>query len=261
MVLSLKQKAMSKSYNGYLVVASNRSSFYSVAINLLESIRDYYPEANLCLVTEERFCDGRETVADHVIHCDNHYRAKLWGMSQTPFDKTFYIDADMECVSEDIANVFDELKGDDMVFTGLPRDRWYAFKDTEFPGGTFKLCGGVCLYDSSNPLVMEFMHDWFEYYDKQYNGIWWPTDENGHFDKKNYPHHLKIWDQFTLWWLTEREEKYKELNVRIFDNDLRWNYWVILDRKRNPMPEDVVLLHYSSAYDKYTEYQRNVIGG
>lgn len=246
----------SDSYNGYLVVASNRSTFFSLAINLLESIRDYYPEANLCLVTEERFCDGRESVADHVIYCDDHYRAKLWGMSQTPFDKTFYMDADMECLSEGIADVFDELEDNDMVFTGLPRDRWYIFKDTEFPGGTFKLCGGVCLYNSSNPLVTEFMNDWFVYYDRQYYNKWWPTDENGKFDTITYPHHLKLWDQFTLWWLTEKEEKYKELKVDIFKEDLRWNYWAILDPRKHPKPDNTVLIHYSSVYDKSANYSR-----
>lgn len=242
------------SYDGFLAVASNKPSFYSVAINLLESIRDYYPQANLCLVTEKRFCDGREKMADHVIFCDGHYRAKLWGMSQSPFDRTLYIDADMECVSEGIADVFDELGDNDMMFTGLPKDRWYIFKDTQFPGGTFKLCGGVCLYNSKNFLVRQFMADWFYYYDLQYNNKWWPQDESGNFDTNLYPHHLKLWDQFTLWWLTEKCDKYKQLSVAIFDNDLRWNYWMRLDTTTHPMPSDVVLLHYSSMYDKGVDY-------
>ena len=53
--------------NGYLVVASRKESFYRLAINCLESLKDYYPDARCCLVTEERFLDGREYVADDLI--------------------------------------------------------------------------------------------------------------------------------------------------------------------------------------------------
>lgn len=244
---------MKEQTKGFLVVGSRKKNYYVLAVNLLEAVKDYYPEAQTCLVTEERFLDGREEVADHLVFCDDHYRAKLWGMTQTPFDITFYMDADMECVHEDIALVFDELGDDDLVFTGLPRDRWYVFKDTEFPGGTFTLCGGVCLYRSESPLVMEFMSDWFKYYDLQKSEQWWPLDENGEFDTYNYPHHLRIWDQFTLWYLTNKVDKYQELKVSIFDDDLKWNYWSSLDRTRNPPNcgfDRVVLYHYSSGFDK-----------
>ena len=43
-------------------------------------------------------------------------------MSQSPYDTTMYIDADCEIVHEDIATVFDELNGNDMVFHTLPRE-------------------------------------------------------------------------------------------------------------------------------------------
>jgi hypothetical protein len=238
---------------GYLIVASRKENFYALAINLLEQIQDYYPEAKVCLVTEERFLDERAEQADKLILCDDHYRAKLWGMTQTPYDITFYIDADMECVHEDIALVFDELEDNDMVFAGLPEDRWYVFRDTEFPGGTFTLAGAVCLYDTRNPLVKDFMVDWYEYYKKQHSGHWWPTDESGKYDKFNYPYNLRIWDQFTLWWLSTKESKYDSLKINIFEDDLKWNYWTSLDRLRNPPKcgfEKLVLYHYSSTFDK-----------
>ena len=95
--------------NGYLVVASRKKSFYRLAINCLESLKDYYPDARCCLVTEEKFLDGREDIADDLIFCDNHYRAKLWGMANSPYDITMYIDADSEIEHEDIAIVFDEI--------------------------------------------------------------------------------------------------------------------------------------------------------
>lgn len=236
---------------GYVVVASKEYRFYAWGLNLIESIKDFYPEAKCCLVTEERFLDGRESIADDLLLCDNHHRAKLWGMANSPYDLTFYIDADCEVIHEDIAKVFDELGDKDMMFTGLPKDRWYIFKDTEFPGGTFTLCGAVCLYDSSNPLVREFMNDWYEYYIKQDSGEWWPTNERGEFDYKMYPESLKPWDQFSLWWLTNKEDKYKDLKVGIFENDLRWNYWALLDRNRQPMTDDIVVFHLSCQASKF----------
>ena len=93
---------------------------FRLAINCLESLKDYYPDARCCLVTEERFLDGREYVADDLIFCGGNVREKLWGMSQSPYDTTMYIDADCEIVHEDIATVFDELNGNDMVFHTLP---------------------------------------------------------------------------------------------------------------------------------------------
>jgi hypothetical protein len=222
---------------GYLIVASRDEIYYSWATKLLGDIKDFYPEAKVCLVTEERFLDSRADEADEILICDDNYRAKMWGMANTPWDITFYMDADMECMHEDISKVFDELDDNDMMFTGLPVDRWYIFGPTEFPGGTFTLCGAVCLYRKT-PIVIEFMQDWYEYYNKQRDGSWWP-------DEKLYPKHLSVWDQFTLWWLTNKEEKYKDLKIEIFEDDLKWNYWSLLDRKKQPLKEDVVLLHLS----------------
>ena len=235
---------------GYLVVGSTKFQFYKFAINLVESIKDYHPEAKVCLVTEERFLDGREKIADDLLLCGSGVREKLWGMANSPYDLTFYIDADAEVIHEDIAKVWDELGDNDMVFTGLPEDRWYIFKDTKFPGGTFTLCGAVCLYDSSNQLVMEFMQDWHDYYVKQAERTWWPLNENGHFDFDLYPEQLGCWDQFTLWWLTEKVDKYKELKIGIFEDDLKWNYWALLDRIKHPMADDVVIHHLSCQADK-----------
>lgn len=248
------KKTPDGSYNGYLVVASSKYQYYQLAINALESIKDCYPEAKLCLVTEERFCDGREDIADHVIHItESHYRSKLWGMAQTPFDTTLYIDADMECHSEEIKDVFDWLGDNDMMFKDLPEKAWPIFRDVKFPGGMFTLCGAICLYRKT-PLVMDFMNDWYKYYKLQYSGKWWPTKEDGiTFDTENYPHHLKLWDQFTLFWLTEREEKYQDLKVATFDDPTeKMNYWSNLSVCGVECPEDVIFIHHSLTNAKKT---------
>ena len=75
---------------GFVIVASKNHNFYIYACNLMESIKDFYPEALITLVTEERFLDDRADEADQVIFCDNHYRAKLWGMANSPYDITMY---------------------------------------------------------------------------------------------------------------------------------------------------------------------------
>ena len=232
--------------NGFLVVASKDYRYYAWGVNLLEQIKDYYPEAKTCFVVKERFCDGREEVADHVVYCGDHYRAKLWGMSQSPFDKTFYIDADMECLHEDIATVFDELGDNDMVFNILEEKNHDIFVESHWPGRTFVLCGAVCLYTKE---MLPFMKDWFELYDKQMNNEWWPTDENGDWDQETHPRRLKHWDQFTLWWLVNKEEKYKDLKIGEFKENDRWNYWSLQHRKE-PMPDDVILYHRSFVADK-----------
>lgn len=238
----------SEESKGYIIVASTKVFFYKAAINLIESIKDFYPEAKCCLVTEEKFLDGQEKIADDLILCDNHPRAKMFGMANTPYDKTFYIDADCEVIHEDIEHVFDELGDYDVMFTGLPPERHYCFVEVHFPAGCMKLCGGVCLYDSSKPLVKEFMQDWYDLTVEQYAGRWWPTKEDGSEDLENYPESLKRWDQFSLWWVTEKMEKYKDLKIGIFKDDARWNYYSKFKEGHNEGP--IVIKHYSDGMVK-----------
>lgn len=243
---------MNTSSKGFVIVASRNSNFYTYAVNLMESIKDFYPEALITLVTEERFVDERADEADQVIFCDNHYRAKLWGMSQSPYDITMYVDADMDCEHEDIAKVWDELGDNDMVFHELTpeREKFYAIREFRYDGGVEKytLCGGVCLYRSGNPLVREFMEDWFELFNKQHNNMWRPEG----FDKEQWDRDLKHFDQTTLWWLTEKEEKYKDLKIGIFHDDIRWNYFTQYGYEglKSIEGKPPILRHYSGSLKK-----------
>lgn len=243
---------MSEPSKGYVIVASRRNFFYVSALNLIESIRDFYPEANICLVTEEKFLDGREKIADQIVYCDDHKRAKLWGMAKTPWDISFYIDADTECEHEDIEHVFDELGDYDVLFTGLPEERSYCYAELKFPGGQFQLCGAVCLYDMRNPLVREFMHDWYDLTVKQYANDWWPTKSDGSWDEELYPRSLARWDQFSLWWLVNKEPKYQNLKVGIFEDDARWNFFSRYKYQHNNQP--VVIRHYSASEAKHRDF-------
>jgi len=237
---------------GFVIVASRNQNFYTYAVNLIESIKDFYPEAKICLVTEERFVDDRADEADQIIFCDNHYRAKLWGMSQSPYDVTMYVDADMDCEHEDIMKVWDELGDRDLVFHELTpeRSKYYAIREFKYEGRTeqFTLCGGVCLYRSGNPLVREFMEEWFELFNKQYNNMWQPTG----FEKEQFDKDLKHFDQTTLWYMTEKMDKYKDLKIGFFHDDIRWNYFTQYQYEclKSIEGKPPILRHYSGSLTK-----------
>ena len=251
---------MSQPTKGYVIVASRKRVFYVSAINLMESIKDVYPEAKICFFTEEQFLDGQESIADEVHFVNDHARAKLDGMARSPYDITFYIDADTECEHQDIKTIFDNLGDNDLMFTGLPADRHYCYAEVFFegarkPDGTkagFELCGGVCLYDMRKPLVREFMKDWYDLTVRQYNRLWWPTKEDGTEDIENYPTTLKRWDQFSLWWLVNKEPKYKDLKVSVLEDDARWNFYSKYKYQHNIKP--VVIRHYSSSGAKSMDF-------
>ena len=245
---------------GYVVVGTVKKYFYLSAIHVIETIKAYNPDANVTLFTEERFLDGQEFCADKVEFVASHKRSKIDGMAKSPYDQTFYIDADCDIEHEDIAKVFDELGDNDLVFTGLPEERHYCYAEVYFPGATkpdgsmggFELCGGVCLYNMTNPLVKEFMVDWLDLTIRQYDGHWWPLNEDGTEDLKNYPASFKRWDQFSLWWLLNKEPKYETLKVSIFKDDARWNFFNGYRAEHNTKP--VVIRHFSNSKAKHNNY-------
>jgi hypothetical protein len=231
---------------GFLLVASTRPRFFDLAINAINSIRDNYPDAKVCLVTEEAFCDGRESIADHLIYCSNHVREKLWALDKTPFDITMYIDADVEIIHEDIEFAFDQLKGNDIAFVDLPVDKDSLFAIRKWPGGEMKLCGGIVLYDIRKPIVQSFMKMWNEYYRNQFAGNWWPAYKDGKKDFDLHPEVLRQFDQFTLWFLTEEHPYYKDLKVGVFEDGERWNWYMRYEVKGFTKPEKgVIIQHYS----------------
>lgn len=243
---------------GYLTVASGYKSFYNMAMNLIESILDYHPEAKITLVTEERFLDGRESICDQVILCDDHYRAKLWGMARTPYDLTFYLDADMECVHEDISTVFDNLHDHDMVFTPINKDNEYAFTLRHFNSlkddyYSFMHNGGCCLYDITKPHVNKFISKWQQlYYKQRDNYAWWPKNEAGENDFDLFPKENRFWDQFTLWWLIHEDPEFKDvIDIGIFDDFLRWNYYSRYELRLSKPKDPIIIMHYSGIESKF----------
>lgn len=252
---------------GYVIVASMDENFYSLAINLAESILDFYPEAKITLFTEERFVDSRAEQLDNVFFCDDHYRAKLYGIANSPYDITMYIDADAVCDHEDISTAFDLLDGNDMVFTPINKVNEWTFQsrylnpDREDEDYAFKLHGAICLFDSRNPLVKEFMCDWWEYYQKQFDDTWWPSNDKGEWDTETYDRgRLKMWDQFTLWYLTNKEEKYQSLKIGIFEDWVRWNYQFQYDFKESMRIDNPIIRHMSAHCQKWRDESYSEVG-
>lgn len=237
---------MTEPTKGYVLVASKKINFYRYAINLAESILDYYEDAKITLFTEPwMFEEGHRELFDNVEWCSDHYRAKLDGMRRSPYDITAYLDVDMEVEHEDIANIFDELGDDEVLFSELTDDRSYVYAERDFdtPDGPakFTLCGGIALYDMRKEIVREFMTDWWELTKAQMDDQWWPD---------GYADSLKSWDQFSLWWLTEKDPKYKDLKVAIFKDDLRWNYYNAFNWAITQPEGPIVIRHYSCGLEK-----------
>jgi hypothetical protein len=216
--------------NGFIIVASQFYEYYEAAHMLIDSLLDYMPEANIALFAHEQWTKSDSRCDDlYMVHdCPNHVRAKLWALPKTPFDKTVYLDADTFVEHEDVSKMFDF--DSDLVFTNI---RPYAGKIAKFIGGEMVLHGGVFGYKST-PRVLEFMEDWWQYYDKQRKGTWWPEGVEP-------KHRLVSWDQLTLWWLTENT--YSDLDISIYEDDARWNFVYIY--KDDECKGPIVVWHYT----------------
>lgn len=246
---------------GFLIVASIERNFYLYAINLMESIKDHYPEAQIAFGVSDYLCDGRESIADHIFYVGDTQREKLIGLTKTPFDLTCYLDADCEVQHEDVATVFDllEASDSDILFTALTKEREYCYKARTFPGGELELCGANFVYDNRKQIVKDLMNDWKDLYWAQfYDRSWWPLNEAGSPDFQLYPETYRQWDQFTLWWLVNKVDKYKELKYDIIEDDARWNWYALYIESLVPTKGPPIITHHSWGIDKYNKTYGNI---
>ena len=101
-------KQLESPSKGYITVATKQTQFLIGAQNLAESILDYDEHARITLFTEQSFiddpaCQQYFTSFENVIATpSNTKREKMWGMANSPYDLTFYMDADIEIVHNDI---------------------------------------------------------------------------------------------------------------------------------------------------------------
>jgi hypothetical protein len=132
-----------------------------------------------------------------------------------------------------------------LIFTNI---RPYAGKIAKFDGGELTLHGGVFGYQS-DPITLQFMQDWWEYYEKQADGTWWPA---GIGPKEE----LDMWDQFTLWWLLEGLYKDK-INLTIYENDARFNF-VHVYKEEECDKNEIVIWHYTIPHSELHGNARNI---
>lgn len=213
--------------NGFLYVASLSPLYYKAALRSAVSLKDCYPEAKITLFTHKQFINDadRQHFDQIITDIPIHKRAKMWAMARSPYDTTFYLDADTEIQSEDIAGVFDHIKGHDLRFTGIVH---HVSKDVKVEKGTIlQYHGGVCLYKSRRPIIKQLMQDWFDTYVYQCTCNW----EKSKF--KQYDKGMKPWDQFSLWWLLNTVPKYSKLKHSLFpDGGFEYNYIYLLSEQR-----------------------------
>lgn len=243
--MQLKKLHLKSPNNGFLYVASISKIYLRSAIYSAESLRDYYPEANITIATiKEWITDDLYDTFDNVIEVSNHLRAKLEALPQTPYDLTLYIDADTEICHPNISTAFDQIDEDtDIVLT---KTRDYASAQVYFPGGELRDHCGVFLYRKT-PKVITFMEKWFEYYKKQkdHGEAGWPYDRN------LYPSSLRFWDQFTFWWLQNKTEY--AIVRKYFDNDVIWNFVWPYEGKNECDPDDIIIYHRTLPKDDRVE--------
>ena len=220
-----------KPNNGFLIVATNDIKYLKSAIFLADSIKDFYPESHITLFTEADWVRDVPYELFDAVHYNDfyHHRTKLYALSQTPYDLTCYLDADMFVEHEDICSVFGLMEDDkDIMMTNI---RPYNGKITKFEGGELTHHCGMFFY-RKNAKTINFMKEWWDLYQKQMSGEW-------QWDTNLYSEKLRPWDQWTFWWLNNKTNH--RIRVGIFEDDARWNF--VTGYKSDECKGPIVLRH------------------
>lgn len=228
------QKSLRQQNNGFLIVASVNKAYYRSAINLANSILDFYPEAKITLFTESSlFEEKHRDLFDEVdLSSPNHKRAKLFALPKTKYDITAYIDADCEVQNDGIEKIFDQLGDNDIMLTKI---REYAAADVRISRTETMIwhCG-VFLYNNKKK-TLQMMQDWWTEYNYQITADPWPWPEHSK--------DMKPWDQYTFYRLYT-SKKYKSIKIDVFPGeDARWNFVSIY--KKSETTEHPIIYHYT----------------
>lgn len=233
-----------KTNNGYVYVASLSKAYYKAAIRSADSLKDFYPDAKITLFTHPEFIEDGDRKLFENVHTDipYHNRAKMYGISKTPYKNTLYLDADTEIRSEKIKDVFDILGKNDIMFTKIiPHVSKVTRIDDE---NKLEYHGGIVLYNNKK-LTIQLMERWFELY-KYQSDVVWKDSLFSQFDDRMQP-----WDQFTMWYLLHKEEKFNKIKHDFFPNGgTEYNYIALLEFKsipENKKYQDIeqIVYHYT----------------
>lgn len=237
----MNQKNLSK---GFILVASKRYNFYKSAILCAETLRDYYPEANITFFTHEEWVDKDCDVFDNVItSIPYNDRAKLWALDKTPYDLTMYLDADIQIMHEEISTCFNLISEDTDIL--MTRIRPYAAAITKFPGGELIWHCGVFIY-RNNKNTFELFQRWYTDYNKQ--------QDSWDFDEEIYPKTLQPWDTWTFWKLLNIDGYKDKINITKFPDDARWNFHYLRYNELNDKP----IIIYHNTLRKNRKHERDI---
>ena len=204
---------------GFLAVASVNKYFLTATQLLADSIKEYssYP---ITLITDDKWVDDPGNhIFDNVIGgAPDNIRAKLWGLSKTPYDITCYLDADMVCLNSEADNVFDALMDNDIVFTKIrpyaAANVWWKI-DTEY-----RPHGGSFVWKNNNKM-QSFMEQWWEnwLWKSKYNWHERWTKSNEIYGTRYNRDRVRGWDQFPLHLMLLDE------NDSWYRGDVKWNWY------------------------------------
>lgn len=227
---------------GFIYVASVDFMFYKMACMSALSLRDCYPDADITLFTHKEFVDDKSSVFNNIItNIPFHKRAKMWCASNTPYEKTAYLDADTLVVDAEIKDIFDYIENHDLAFQKLNigvagKPSWeYGDKDQT---QRFELHGGIYCFNKTSS-TLDFFKTWFDEYHKQIN-FW--GEEHEHLNPD-----CKKWDMLTLWRLRYEDKffQYKKISLNYLPNKYNYTPWeniiespVIMHYPKYVLPED-----------------------
>lgn len=222
---------------GFLIVASCHAFYKNSALQLIDSLDEFYPECKIMVVCppqwEKEFRIYKQVVEVRTDGPDER-RTKLWGLQHTIFEKTCYLDADMHVVSDEIKRVWDLLDDNhDCAFTVInpPNGNSTAIYkeegDREIRDNKvekhLRYHGGFFLWwnNDKHPNAKKAMELWWS--------KWIEINKSDEFWVNNpqYFYKNRSWDQFTWWYIHMRlitDLKIQEVEGGPCPEMYRWNW-------------------------------------
>ena len=243
--------------NGFLITATVGEAYQQFALNLIDSLDEHYPDAPVMVSTIPEWADSFK-MYDNVVEIrsdgPNNIRNKLWALDKTPFDKTCYLDADLEIQDERIQGVWDLLDDDhDMAFTvicppcGSTTAIYKEEGEKEIRDNNIerhlRYHGGFFLYHSNDTALKAVSMWWDKWQEINENPKWWD----------NHPEYFRPninWDQFTWWYIITK--LMPELKIQEIENNTHYQYQWNMNSfipKFVDLPEDFepIIWHHTAA--------------
>jgi hypothetical protein len=144
---------------GFLYVALGRPYLEAAEISA-RSVRTVMPRSRIAIATDQPSPAGFDTVVP--LDESDGYRAKVLGMSATPFERTVFLDADTYAAA-DLTELFRVLDAFDLAVAHAPHR--VALPLDDVPESFPELNTGVIAFERTGA-VEQFLRAWLEEYDR-----------------------------------------------------------------------------------------------